>query len=36
VSDLALASVLAATILIAGMVSVEAALSVALLELAGG
>jgi len=36
VSDLALASVLAITILIASMVSVEAALSVALLELAGG
>jgi Kef-type K+ transport system membrane component KefB len=36
VSDLALASVLAVTILVAGMVSVEAALSVALLELAGG
>jgi Kef-type K+ transport system membrane component KefB len=36
VSDLALASVLALTILIAGMVSVEVALSVALLELAGG
>jgi Kef-type K+ transport system membrane component KefB len=36
VSDLALASVLAVTILIAGMVSVEVALSVALLELAGG
>ena len=35
-SDLALASVLAITILIASMVSVEAALSVALLELAGG
>ena len=35
-SDLALASVLALTILIAGMVSVEVALSVALLELAGG
>jgi Kef-type K+ transport system membrane component KefB len=36
VSDLALASVLAITILIASMVSVEVALSVALLELAGG
>jgi len=36
VSDLAVASVLAITILIAGMVSVEVALSVALLELAGG
>jgi len=36
VSDLALASVLGVTILIAGMVSVEVALSVALLELAGG
>ena len=35
-SDLALASVLAVTILIGGMVSVEVALSVALLELAGG
>jgi Kef-type K+ transport system membrane component KefB len=36
VSDLALASLLAITILIASMVSVEIALSAALLELAGG
>jgi Kef-type K+ transport system membrane component KefB len=36
VSDLALAVLLAATILIASMVSVEVALSAALLELAGG
>ena len=35
-SGLALASVLAVTILIASMVSIEVALSVALLELAGG
>ena len=35
-SDLALASLLATTILIASMVSVEVALSAALLELAGG
>jgi Kef-type K+ transport system membrane component KefB len=36
VSDLALASVLAVTILVASMASVEIALSVALVELAGG